>query len=196
MSKPSLSLRSLVLSAVVAALYAALTLLFAPISYGPVQFRIAEALTLLPALFPQAIPGLTLGCLLANLLGSATPWDVIFGTLATLLAAVLARRLRRRLWVAAATPVLCNAIIIGVVLHFTLADALLLPTIASVGLGEAAVVYALGIPFTLALARVPLLRESVGMETSALPLKKNRSTNVSSSEMSQEHMSDEPRERT
>lgn len=196
MSKPSLSLRSVVLSAVIAALYAALTLLFAPVSYGPVQFRIAESLTLLPVLFPQAIPGLTLGCLAANLLGSATPWDVLFGTLATLAAALLTRQLRRRLWVAAAAPVVCNAVIIGVVLHFTLADALLWPTIATVGLGEAAVVYALGIPFTLALTRVPLLREGIGMETSAFSLKKNRSTDVSSSGRSEDRSPDEPRERT
>ncbi|HPR77140.1 MAG TPA: QueT transporter family protein, partial [Candidatus Limiplasma sp.] len=80
MRKPSVSAKYITLSAIIAALYAAITLLFAPISYGPVQFRISEALTLLPVLFPQAIPGLTLGCLIANLLGSATPWDVIFGT--------------------------------------------------------------------------------------------------------------------
>ena len=56
----------------------------------------------MPVLFPQAVPGLTLGCLLANLLGSATPWDVIFGTLATLLAASLSRGWRKNVWLAAA----------------------------------------------------------------------------------------------
>ena len=153
MLKPSFSLRNLTLAASIAALYAALTLLFAPVSYGPVQFRISEALTVLPVLFSSAVPGLTLGCLLANLLGSATPWDMVFGTLATLLAALLTRRLRRNIWLAAAAPVVCNAVIIGVVLHFTLADALLFPTMASVGLGEAAVVYALGVPLLLTLQR-------------------------------------------
>ena len=83
MKKPSISVRDLTVAAVIAALYAATTLLFAAVSYGPVQFRVSEAFTLLPVLFPQAIPGLTLGCLIANLLGSATPWDVIFGTLAS-----------------------------------------------------------------------------------------------------------------
>ena len=153
MLKPSFSLRNLTLAASIAALYAALTLLFAPVSYGPVQFRISEALTVLPVLFSSAVPGLTLGCLLANLLGSATPWDVAFGTLATLLAALLTRRLRRNIWLAAMAPVVCNAVIIGVVLHFTLADALLFPTMASVGLGEAAVVYALRVPLLLTLQR-------------------------------------------
>lgn len=155
MKKPVFSTKNLTLAAIIAALYAALTLLFAPISYGVVQFRVSEALTMLPVLFPQAIPGLTLGCLIANLLGSATPWDVIFGTLATLLAAVLTRRMRKNLWLAAAAPVICNAVIVGLVLHFTLADALLIPTILSVGLGEAVVVYALGVSMIYGLRRSP-----------------------------------------
>ncbi|MCE5343651.1 MAG: QueT transporter family protein [Eubacteriales bacterium] len=159
MRKSVFSVRNLTLSAIIAALYAAITLLFAPISYGPVQFRVSEALTMLPVFFPQAIPGLTLGCLIANLLGSATPWDIVFGTLATLLAALFTRRLRKNLWVAAAAPVAFNAVIIGLVLHFTLADALLFPTMLSVGLGEAVVLYALGIPMILALRRSPQVME-------------------------------------
>jgi uncharacterized membrane protein len=155
MQKSLFSARNLTLSAIIAALYAAITLLFAPISYGPVQFRVSEALTMLAVLFPQAIPGLTLGCLIANLLGSATPWDIVFGTFATLLAALLTRHFRKNLWVAATAPVVCNALIVGLVLHFTLADALLFPTIFSVGLGEAVVVYALGVPMIIALRRFP-----------------------------------------
>ena len=155
MRKPFFTARNLTLAAVIAALYAAITLVFAPVSYGPVQFRVSEALTLLPLFFPQAIPGLTLGCLIANLLGSATVWDVVFGTLATLLAAMVTRRLRKNIWLAAAAPVIANAVIIGLVLHFTLADALLIPTMVSVGLGEAAVVYVLGVPMMLALRRSP-----------------------------------------
>lgn len=162
MQKPSFTTRNLTIAAVVAALYAALTLLFAAISYGPVQFRISEALTLLPVLFPQAVSGLAMGCLIANLLGSATPWDVVFGTLATFLAAALSRRLRKNIWLAAAMPVLCNAVIIGLVLHFTLSDVLLLPTVLSVGLGEAVVAFGLGVPMILALRRVPLLRGVTG----------------------------------
>ncbi len=155
MQKSLFSARNLTLSAIIAALYAAVTLLFAPISYGPVQFRVSEALTTLAVLFPQAIPGLTLGCLIANLLGSATPWDIVFGTFATLLAALLTQHFRKNLWVAATAPVVCNALIVGLVLHFTLADALLFPTIFSVGLGEAVVVYALGVPMIIALRRFP-----------------------------------------
>lgn len=164
MNRTYFSARNLTVSAIIAALYAAITLLFAPISYGPVQFRVSEALTLLPVLFPQAIPGLTLGCLIANLLGSATPWDVIFGTLATLLAAVLTRSFRKNIWLAAAAPVVCNAIIVGLVLHFTLADVLLLPTIFSVGLGEAVVVYALGVSMIMALRRSPKLMSYINAD--------------------------------
>ena len=67
MFKKLLTPRSLCMSAVIAALYAALTLLLAPISYGPIQLRLSEALTLLPMLLPQAVPGLFVGCLIANL---------------------------------------------------------------------------------------------------------------------------------
>lgn len=183
MSKPSFSVRDITIAAVIAALYAALTLLFAPISYGPVQFRIAEAFTVLPVLLPQAVPGLALGCFAANLLGGASPWDVVFGTLATLLAALLTRRLRARLWLAAAMPVVCNAVIVALVLHFTLSDVLLWPTMLTVGLGEAAVVGALGVPLLLGLRRVPLLATlgAGGAEISAAVNKKS-GTDVESTE--------------
>lgn len=183
MTKPSFSIRDVSIAAAIAALYAALTLLFSAISYGPLQFRISEAFTLLPVLFPQAVPGLTLGCLIANLLGSATPWDVVFGTLATFLAATLTRRWRKNVWLAAAAPVVCNAVIVGLVLHFTFADALLFPTIGSVGLGEAVVVYAVGIPLIFALRHVPLFREldSFGKERVST-VKKTDGSNVTSSE--------------
>ena len=152
------SVRDLTIAAVIAALYAALTVVFAPISYGAVQFRIAEALTLLPALFPQAIPGLAVGCLVANLVGGYGIWDVVFGTLATLVAAVLTYRFRKNVWIAAAPPVLVNAVVIGLLLHFVL-KLPLLATVATVGLGQLAVVYILGVPLIFALSRVPALRQ-------------------------------------
>ena len=88
--------------AIIAALYAAVTLLLAPISYGEVQVRIAESLTLLPILLPEAVPALAIGCLLSNILGGATIFDILFGTLATLLAAVCTRKLRGNRFFAAA----------------------------------------------------------------------------------------------
>ena len=85
----------LAVGAAIAAVYAVLTYLLAPISYGAVQFRVAEAMTLLPILMPEAIPGLFVGCLLANLLGGAGPLDVIFGSLTTLVAAVMTYFLKK-----------------------------------------------------------------------------------------------------
>ena len=84
--------------AIIAAMYAALTILFAPISYGAVQVRISEAFTILPLFTPAAIPGLFIGCLLANILGGAIVWDIIFGSLATLIGAALGYLLRFNRW--------------------------------------------------------------------------------------------------
>lgn len=133
-----LNTRSLCISAVIAALYAALTLLLAPISFGAVQLRVSEALTLLPMVMPQAIPGLFVGCLIANLYtGMIT--DIIFGSLATLLAAIGTHVLRRTPALAAACPVVTNAVIVGVVV----AKSAHLPiwlTMLQIGAGELAAV--------------------------------------------------------
>ena len=101
-------------------MYAALCLLFAPISYGAVQVRVAEVLTVLPVFTPAAIPGLTVGCLVANLFGggAAGAWDWLFGTLTTLAAAwatYACRNLRfKKLPVLSALPpVVFNAVVIG-----------------------------------------------------------------------------------
>ncbi len=152
-----MTVRDLTIAAVIAALYAALTVAFAPISYGAVQFRIAEALTLLPVLFPQAIPGLAVGCLVANLIGGYGIWDVVLGTLATLIAAILTYGLRKTIWLAAIPPVAVNAVVIGLLLHFVL-KLPLLPTMGTVGLGQLAVVFVLGVPLIYSLSRIPALK--------------------------------------
>ena len=146
--------RFLARAAVIAALYAALTLLLAVISFGPVQFRVSEALTLLPILTPAAVPGLTVGCLVANILGSATPWDMFFGTLATLAAAILTRRLREKPLLAALPPVLVNAVVVGAVLAWFYNLPFLL-TALEVGAGELVVCYLLGLPLYYTLRRLP-----------------------------------------
>ena len=111
--------------AVIAAVYVALCLVLAPFSYGAVQVRIAEALCLLPVFGAEYIVGVTLGCFLANLFGS-TILDVIFGTLATLLACLVTYKLRsvrlKGLAIPASLPpVLFNAVIVGaeITLFFT-----------------------------------------------------------------------------
>ena len=112
------SVRKLARCGVVAAIYVVLCLALQPLSYGAVQVRVAEALCLLPVFGTEYILGVVLGCFLANLLGS-TIVDVIFGTLATLLACLVTYRLRnirfKGLALAASLPpVLFNAVIIGI----------------------------------------------------------------------------------
>ena len=75
-------------AAEIAALYVVLVIMFNYCSFGPIQFRIAEALTILPYFTPAAIPGLFVGCLLSNILGGAAIWDIIFGSIATLIGAI------------------------------------------------------------------------------------------------------------
>lgn len=140
-----LSTRALVRCAMIAALYTAVSLALAPLSYGAVQVRFAEALCLLTVLCPDAVIGVTLGCLLTNLLGSV-PIDAVFGTLATLLAALASYRLRkvrfRGLPLASAfCPVVANAVIIGAQITFFFMDvpatgAVLAMNMFTVGLGE------------------------------------------------------------
>ena len=109
--KNRISVRTLTFSALLAALYAVLTMTLPIPQYGPVQIRFAEAMCVLPFFFPAATPGLFVGCVIANL---ASPYilDVVFGSLATLLACLWTQRLRNR-WLAPLPAVVCNALIVG-----------------------------------------------------------------------------------
>ena len=110
------SVRKLVRCGVVAAIYVVLCMVLQPFSYGAVQVRVAEALCLLPVFGAEYIAGVVLGCFLSNLLGS-TIVDVIFGTLATLLACLVTYKLRNiriKGLAASLPPVLFNAVIIGI----------------------------------------------------------------------------------
>ena len=90
----------LVQAAAIGAIYVVLTLVFAPLGFGEVQIRFAEALTVLPYFTPAAIPGLFVGCIIANFLGGALPVDILFGSIATLLGAIFTYRLRGSKWLA------------------------------------------------------------------------------------------------
>jgi uncharacterized membrane protein len=131
--------------AIIAALYVVLTMVFAPISFGAMQVRIAEALTILPLFTPAAIPGLFVGCVLANLLGGAIIWDVIFGSLATLIGAALGWVLRRNRWLVPIPAVVSNGIIVPLVLKYGYSvDMPLLLIALYVVLGEIVGCYLLG----------------------------------------------------
>ena len=115
--------------AMVAALYAVVTLVFAPLSYGPIQVRISEALTVLPLIWQPAVISLTVGCFLSNLigvhLGATGPIDIVVGTLATFLAAVCTYRLRNRTIkgvpvLSLLMPVLFNGVLVGLELAWML----------------------------------------------------------------------------
>ena len=110
--------RNLVHSALIAAIYVVLTLLLRPISYGPIQFRISEALCVLPYFTPAAIPGVFIGCLLSNLLGGAVLMDVVFGSLATLIGGIGSWLLRKNRFLVSVPPILANTLIIPWVLKF------------------------------------------------------------------------------
>ena len=152
--------RRIARAALIAALYLLLTLLLQAISFGPTQLRVSEALMLLPVLTADAVPGLTVGCLLANLLGGGVWFDVLFGTLATLLSAWFVRRLRSKPVIAAAAPVVLNALIVGPVVYFGYVRtpfrwAALLSAVGTVALGQAVVCYVLGLPLLRVLRRIP-----------------------------------------
>ncbi|MBR3017791.1 MAG: QueT transporter family protein [Clostridia bacterium] len=154
--KKYFTVKNLCLGGIIAALYAGLTILLQAISFNAVQVRVSEAMTLLPILMPAAIPGLTVGCFLANIISPVGWMDMVFGTLATLIAAVLTRVLRKNLYLAALMPVLSNAIIIGVMLHVAFGEPLWM-SMLTVGAGEALACFVLGIPLVKALEKVPNL---------------------------------------
>ncbi|MBO4378954.1 MAG: QueT transporter family protein [Clostridia bacterium] len=111
--------RKLAMGGVIAALYVALTFVAAAfgLASGAIQVRLSEALTILPVFTASAVPGLTVGCVLANLLTGCAPWDVVFGSLATLLGAIGTRLLKNKPYVAWIPPVVANAVIVPFVLQ-------------------------------------------------------------------------------
>ena len=140
-------------AAVIAAIYVVLVVIFNYWSFGPVQFRIAEILTILPYFTPAAIPGVTIGCLISNILGGAVIWDVIFGSLATLLGAVGTYMLRKcSKWLAPIPPIVANTVIIPFVLKFAYgSEGMLVFFMVTVGLGEVIVCGVLGMVLLFAL---------------------------------------------
>ncbi len=127
----------LVQGAAIAAVYVVLTLVFAPLSFGEVQVRFSEALTILPYFTPAAIPGLFVGCLIANFLGGAIPIDILFGSIATLIGAVFTYKLRNNRFLAPVPPIVANTVIVPCVLHFGYGINLPIPFLMlTVGIGE------------------------------------------------------------
>lgn len=137
--------RNLVFGALIAAIYVVLTMVFRPISYGPIQFRISEALCVLPYFTPAAIPGVFIGCLISNMLGGAVLMDVVFGSLATLIGALGSWLLRKNRWLVSVPPILSNTLIIPWVLKFAYgSEDLVWYMMITVGIGELLAIGVLG----------------------------------------------------
>ena len=129
--------------------------MFAPFSFGEVQIRISEALTILPVFTPAAIPGLFVGCLIGNFAGGAILPDVIFGSIATLIGAFFTYKLRNQKRILAPVPpILANILIVPLVLRYAYGVALPIPFLMlTVGIGEVISCGVLGLLIAAALSR-------------------------------------------
>lgn len=158
------NIRKLTACAIVAALYAAITILTAPLSFGLVQFRLSEALIVLCCLEPTLGIGITLGCFLANLFSTVTALDMIIGTAATALACLWTARCRNP-WLMPLPNILCNAVIVGGMLAFVLFPGNLAVGFATaalqVGFGEAVVMYILGVPLYFFTRKTGFLKKAL-----------------------------------
>lgn len=141
-------------AALIAALYFALTAAVSAISFGPLQFRLSEALVLLAALMPEAIPGLTIGCLLSNLAFSPySLYDMIFGGLATFLGCVGSYLLRKSIPLAALPPIIFNALLVPIIFILDGGEAIYYISALEIFASEFIIVGIIGIPFTYAVKR-------------------------------------------
>ena len=142
-------------AAMIAAIYVVLTLVFQAISFGEIQVRIAEALTILPAFTPAAIPGLFIGCIIGNIFGGSTLPDIIFGSFATLIGACFTYLMRKQnKYLAPLPPIISNTVIVPLVLRY--AYGFNLPFVfmmLTVGIGEVISCGALGMILYSALAK-------------------------------------------
>ncbi|NLL45836.1 MAG: QueT transporter family protein [Clostridiales bacterium] len=152
----NLTVRKLTFIAVIGALYTALTVALAPISYGPVQFRISEVLCILPFFYPSTMWGLFVGCALSNLFGGYGPLDIVFGSLATLAAGFCTSKIRFRP-LALLPVVLFNAVVVGAVIAWSSTPGAFWAGFTvnafQIGLAEFGVMYIIGLPLLYILPR-------------------------------------------
>ncbi len=155
-----ISAKKIARMAIIAALYAVCTFIFAPISYGAIQFRISECLCVLAFFYFEGVIGLTVGCFIANIFGNG-PLDLIFGTLATFIASLCAYKTAKlikgelvRFFVCALFPIVVNAIIVPFTfLAVTELKELYLISLLQVGVGQAVVILTLGLFLYFAINR-------------------------------------------
>jgi len=157
------STKRLARAGIIAALYAVVTYLLAPYAYGPFQIRPAEALTILPIFFPEAIPGLFVGCALANLLSGYGIYDIVFGSLITLIAAIMTYFIGKALKknflsviLGGLPPIVLNAVGIPIIIILVSADswAAYITYFLQMLLTQSVWIYVLGIPLYFAMKRL------------------------------------------
>ena len=157
--KLPLSAKDAALASIVGSIYVVLTLGFAPISFGPIQFRIAEILTVLPFLRASTAWGLFAGCLVANIIGGLGPWDIILGSLCTLIAAYLTSKMPN-IWLAPLPPIVVNAFGVSSYLHLIFGLPYFL-SVSYIGISETIICYVLGIPLLYFLKKQNFLEEYI-----------------------------------
>ncbi len=161
MLKEKLNAKTITRAGIIGAIYACLTLVLYPISFGAVQVRVSEALCLLPLIFPESIIGLSVGCLIANLFGNGA-LDIVFGTLATLVSAILTyfvgkkiKSVPLKIFVGGIFPVVINAIVIPFTfLAITESFGVYILSLLQIFIGQALAVYLVGTPLYLAISRI------------------------------------------
>ncbi len=148
------SLVYLTRAAIIAALYFALSVALSAIAFGPVQFRISEILVLLPLIFPEAIPGLTIGCFFTNFFFSPFGvFDMVLGTLATLIGAIGTYLLRRHPLLATLPPIIANTLLVPLIFVLNDATAVYYLSMFEILASQLITCIALGLPFTFALKK-------------------------------------------
>ena len=166
--------KRLALSGVVAALYVALTYAVLPIASGAIQFRLSEGLTLLPLLFPEAVVGVFVGCLISNLITGCAIWDIVFGSTITLVAGILTfytgkliKKTALKIFVGGLFPVLLNAFFLPVIWYFCYGELefLYIIQVLFLLLGQSVSVYLIGTPLVI--------------ETDKRIIKKDKEENIS-----------------
>lgn len=156
--------RTIAIQGMLAAIYVVLNMTTQPISFGPVQCRVAEALAVLPFLEPLCTVGLGVGCLIANLLGGAGILDIVFGTLATVLAGIATAKVPKS-GLSPLPPIVINGVVVGAVLTLvSVPTEHFFPTFwiyaGQVALGELAACGFLGLPLLKLMKRTGLFRNA------------------------------------
>ncbi len=146
MNKQKKYLKLLTVNAAIAAIYFVITVLLEPFSYGQIQFRISEILMVLVLFNFKVAPGIVLGCFTANLFSPFGIWDVIFGTLASVICLIFMYIFRKNIFIALLAPTIVGSTIVAIMLNLIL-NLPFFETFIYVAIGEGTVLYLIGVPF-------------------------------------------------